>query len=157
MTTIADKLLKYLKDYADKRVKAFYYGDPLVIPISNMPAVIIENKSATVSQGATGLDKISVVFSIKLVMSKKDEIGKTPDEVVLQRTMADIIMGRTADNDYEPTSIMGVLRTYFTLGDSIQDQNETIEFFISERGEVIAEEAEITITINDFVNVASRQ
>jgi hypothetical protein len=156
MTTIADKIIEYLKTYGDKRIKAYYYGDPLVLPVSNMPAIIIENRSSTIEQGATGLDELTNVYSIKVVMSKKDEIGKNPEEMAAQRTLSDIIMKRDSNNQYEVSSIMGILRKYFTLGSTIENQTETVEFFIAERGDLITEEAEILINIKDFVNVPTR-
>ena len=156
MTTIADQIIEYLKTYGDKRVKAYYYGDPLVLPVSNLPAVIIENRSSAIQQGATGLDELENVYSIKVVMSKKDELGKNPEEVAAQRTLSDIIMKRDENNQYEANSIMGILRKYFTLGTTIEDQTATVEFFITERGDMITEEAEILINIKDFVNVPIR-
>jgi hypothetical protein len=156
MTTIADKIIEYLKAYGDKRVKIYYYGDPLVLPISNLPAVIVENRSSIIQQGATGLDELENVYSIKVVMSKKDEIGKNPEEMAAQRTLSDIIMKRDSNNQYEASSIMGILRKYFTLGTTIEDQTATVEFFMTERGELITEEAEILINIKDFVNVPTR-
>ena len=156
MTTVADKIIEYLKTYGDKRIKSYYYGDPLIMPISNMPALIIENKASSIEHGATGLDELSNIYSIKLVMSKKDEMGKNPEEVAAQRTITDIIMKRDSNNNYENTSIIGILRKYFTLGNTIEDQTEAIEFFVAERGDLITEEAEIIINIKDFVNVPTR-
>lgn len=153
MTIIADKIIEYLKTYGDKRIKAYYYGDPLVIPLSNMPAIIVENRSSQITQEATGIDQLNNIYMIKLVMNKKNELSKNPEEVVLQRTMADIIMKRTASNSYEPNSIMGILRKYFTLGNVIENQEVNIEFFLAQRGDLITEEAEITINIKDLVNV----
>lgn len=157
MTTIADNLIKYLKANADKRIKIYYYGDPLTIPISNLPALIIENRMAQVEAGPTGKDDLMGTFAIKLVMNKKNELGKNPEEVSCQRTLTDILMKRTSVNQYEPSSVLGVLRTYFTLGDTIDDQILSIEFFTATRGDLITEEAEIIINIKDFVAVPTRQ
>lgn len=153
---IADKLIKYLKDYGDKRIKSYYFGDPLIIPVSNLPSVIVSKRSSEVSQGATGLDEADKVYSIKVVMSKKDEMGKNPSEVAVQRTISDIVEGTDGSNNWTATSIMGVLRKYFTLGDTIEDQTIAIEYFLTERGELVTEEAEITINIKDFVSVDER-
>ena len=157
MTTIADKLIEYLKTYGDKRIKEYYYGDPLVIPVSSMPALIIENRGVGINQGATGLDEISPVYAIKLVMNKKDEIGKTANEMACQRTLADIIMKRDSNNNYLETSIIGILRKYFTLGQTINDQEIAVEFFTASRGDLITEELELIINIKDFVSMPSRQ
>jgi hypothetical protein len=157
MTTIADKLIEYLKTYGDRRIKEYYYGDPLVIPVSSMPALIIENRGVGINQGATGLDEISPVYAIKLVMSKKDELGKTANEMACQRTLADILMKRNSDNNYFTTSIIGILRKYFTLGQTINDQEIAVEFFTAARGDLITEELELIINIKDFVSMPSRQ
>ena len=156
MTNIADKILTHLKDYCDKRIIKFYYGDPLVIPASNLPAIVVENKSSSIAQTATGLDELSSSYSIKLIMNKKDEIGKNPEEVVLQRTMADIVMGVDTNNNYKDNSIVGILRKYFTLGNALTDQNISIDFSLSDRAGLITEEAQIIINIQDFVSVTVR-
>ena len=157
MTIIADKLLEYLKTYCDKRIKQFYYGDPLILPISNMPALIVENKSANIANGPTGLDEIDNTYMVKIVMNKKDELGKTPDEMSCQRTLSDLLMKRTSTNEFEATSVLGILRKYFTLGQTINDQLISIEFFMASRGDLITEEVELLINIKDFVNVPDRQ
>lgn len=157
MTIIADKLLEYLKTYCDKRIKQFYYGDPLLLPISNMPALIVENKSANIANGPTGLDEIDNTYMVKIVMNKKDELGKTPDEMSCQRTLSDLLMKRTSTNEFEATSVLGILRKYFTLGQTINDQLISIEFFMASRGDLITEEVELLINIKDFVNVPDRQ
>jgi hypothetical protein len=153
---IADKITKYLKDNCDKRIKSYYFGDPLTLPASNLPAIIVSKRTTNISQGATGLDETDKIYSVKLVFNKKDEIGKTPDEVATQRTMSDIIEGMDTNRNFMPQSIIGVIRKYFTLGDTINDQIINIEYFLTERGELITEEAEIIINIKDFVNVANR-
>jgi len=153
---IADKIIKYLKDIADKRIKTYYFGDPLTIPASNLPALIVSKTSSNINQGATGLDEADKTYLIRLVFNKKDELGKNPNEVSAQRTMADIIEGVDSSGVWVSNSIMGVLRKYFTLGDTINDQSVTIEYFITERGDLITEEAEITINIKDFISVNNR-
>ena len=153
---IADRIIKYLKDYGDKRIKTYYFGDPLIIPVSNLPAIIVNKKSNIISHGATGLDDSERTYTIKLVFNKKDELGKNPNEVTVQRTMADIIEG-TDTSGWVATSVIGVLRKYFTLGDTINDQLVSIEYFLAERGDLITEEADININIKDFVSVIRSQ
>lgn len=90
-------------------------------------------------------------------MSKKDELGKNPDEMACQRTLSDILMKRDNSNNYEANSVLGILRKYFTLGENINDQLMTIEFFTAARGDLITEEIELIINIKDFVEVLDRQ
>lgn len=153
---IADQITKYIRDYGDKRIKSYYFGDPLLIPVANLPAIIVSKRSSSISQGATGLDEADKTYSIKLVFNKKDELGKNPNEVTVQRTIADIVEAVDANSNFVPTSLMGIIRKYFTLGDTINNQEITIEYFLAERGDLITEEAEIIINIKDFVSVANR-
>jgi len=153
---IADKITKYLKDACDKRIKSYYFGDPLIIPASNLPALIVSKRQSVVNQGATGLDEVDKIYSIKLVYNKKDELGKNPNEVAVQRTIADMVEGIDENGNFTETSIVGVLRKNFTLGDAIENQDMSIEYFLAERGDLITEEAEIIINIKDFVSVLSR-
>ena len=153
---IADKIIKYLKEHGDDRIKTYYFGDPLIIPVSNLPALIVSKKSSEINQGATGLDEADKIYTIKLVMNKKDELGKNPDEVAAQRTLADIVEGVDSGGNYNSTSLIGILRKYFTLGDTIEDQSISIEYFLSERGELITEEVDLNINIKDFISVPER-
>lgn len=152
---IADKIIKYLKDYGDKRIKSYYFGDPLIIPAANLPSVIVVKRSSEISQGATGIDEIDKVYTIRVAISKKDELGKSPDEMAVQRTLADIVEGTTGGS-WGEQSIIGILRKYFTLGDTIENQDISVEYFLSERGDLLVEEAEININIKDFINVDER-
>lgn len=156
MTNIADKIINLLKASNDKRIKMYYYGDPLVLAVSNLPAVVVENRSSRISQTATGVDEADNTYSIKLIMNKKDEIGKNPEEMVLQRTMADILMGVDSNNQYKANTIVGILRNNFTLSNTVNDQDMSIEFALTERGDLITQEVEIIINIKDLVYVPSR-
>jgi len=157
MNLIADEILRRLKQYGDKRIKKYFYGDPIVINVSSLPALVVENTSQEITQKATGQDEITNTYNIRLILNKKSEVGKNPEEVTLERTIAQLISGRDSDGNYNATSIVGILRKYFTLGDLINDQQIAIDYSTGERGDIITTEADILLTIKDNINLANRQ
>jgi len=157
MNLIADEILRRLKQYGDKRIKRYFYGDPIIINVSSLPALIVENASQEITQKATGQDEITNTYNIRLVFNKKSEIGKNPEEVSSERTIAQLVAGRDESGNYDATSIVGILRKYFTLGDLINDQQISIDYSIGERGDIITSEADILLTIKDNINLADRQ
>jgi len=157
MNLIADEILRRLKQYGDKRIKRYFYGDPIIINVSSLPALIVENASQEITQKATGQDEITNTYNIRLVFNKKSELGKNPEEVASERTIAQLVSGRDSSGNYNQTSIVGILRKYFTLGDLINDQQIAVDFSTGERGDIITAEADILLTIKDNINLANRQ
>lgn len=157
MNLIADEILRRLKQYGDKRIKRYFYGDPILINTSSLPAVIVENVSQEITQKATGQDETSNTYNIRVIMNKKSEVGKNPEEMATSRTMAQLIAGRDSSGNYDATSIVGILRTYFTLGDLINDQQIAVDYSTGERGDIITAEADIVLNIKDNINLANRQ
>jgi len=157
MNLIADEILRRLKQYGDKRIKRYFYGDPILINTSSLPAVVIENANQEITQKATGQDEITNTYNIRVIMNKKSEVGKNPEEMTTSRTMAQFIAGRDSNGNYNATSIVGILRTYFTLGDLINDQQIAIDYSTGERGDIITAEADIVLSIKDNINLANRQ
>lgn len=156
MQKIIDQITAYLKDYLTPEFKAFYQGDPIAPPIANLPCLFVEGIRTTAEAGATGTDELTHTIQIGIIMNKLSEIGKNADENVSHRKLIELIADRNTDGTYKDNSIIGILRKYFTLGETINNQILDVEYGINERNGIITAEARITARISELVIVASR-
>lgn len=139
--------------------KEFFIGDNMDIPISMMPCVVIEQTDSRHELGATGMENIYETFTIKLIINKRDEFGKSPDE-----SPGSLSLKRYAEGLDETTgqvssdSVLGVLRKYFTMGNTILNQEVTVQYGVVPRpNESVTDEAHITITTERLVTITNRQ
>lgn len=138
--------------------REYYIGDPLQIPQSSLPCVIIEKESETVEADATGLDKVETTILVKLVVNKKDDFGRVSKDVLWRERLESMAAARDkTTKQFKDESVLGVLRKQFTLGNRVLNHNETVEYGLTPRPQdVITEEAHIRITFTELVEVPSR-
>lgn len=166
--TLIDVILGYLQGETIGLVpgyfKSFFYGDPLVIPSSLLPCVSVEKISTDIKAGPIQSDEIDTLVAIKLMYNKKDDFGKTANEVLGVRALEEYAeaIDKTT-NQYSPNSVMGILRKYFTLANpdnsyNVLDQKVKIKYGIVPRpsGNMTAE-AQIEVTFHQLRKVVGRQ
>lgn len=142
--------------------KEIYYGNPPNgIPIDSIPCIAVIKDGTTVVQGATGMDDITYKLMLRVVINKKDYLTNGAWDVVLdQRRMEQIIEGENPSTGlYDNTSIIGILRTNFTLNNYSVDQKidvtygETRNPFINEA----TREAQIRLTVSRLILTPGKQ
>lgn len=80
MERVLNNIIQILKDTQTaasagdsiKKVKSFYFGDPILIPISSLPAVIVQPVSSAVKARGVSTDQENFTIKIKLVQNQKD-------------------------------------------------------------------------------------
>ncbi len=157
--TISTRVLRFLKDnFASGQFNAFYDGDPLLIGISRLPAIIVETSSANTLIGPTGFDKWQETITIKIVVNKRDEVGAEEDTVLGYKRLKQLVGARDiTTKKFIPESLMGILRTNFTLDDVVIHQDVTIDYGIGERGdELLTSEAHIQFTAHELIEIGQR-
>lgn len=157
--TIIDTLIRILKENQHFAFfRAFYYGDPIKIPSSNLPCIIIEPVETEAAADATGLDSLQQVVEIKLAYDKKNDFGKAPNEVYGVRKLQEFAEGLDpASNIYDDKTIVGILRKNFTLGNIATNQQLTINYGVSPRpDDMLTQEAIIRFVVNRLIEVESR-
>ena len=156
MQRIIDEIIEKLKDALSPEIKAFYQGDPIAPPANNLPCVYVEGDSQEVSAGATGTDEIVHAIGIGIIIDKRAELGKNPDENVSHRKLIELVENRDTAGLYKGNTIIGILRSNFTLSNIVHNQILRVEYGIRERGDVITAEARVTARLSELVVVSGR-
>ncbi len=138
--------------------RGFFYGDPVVIPTSFLPCVMIEKLSTQISHGPTGMDRMTTSVMIKLAYNRKEDFGKTPDEILGVRKLeefAEAIDDTT--KEYSLVSVMGILRKNFTMGTVVLDQQVNIKYGVVPRmNDELTGECQIQVSFTQLRTVTGR-
>jgi len=157
--TIADEIIDLLKtNLGSAGFKQFYFGDPIAIPQSLLPAIVVEFRSSNIEVATTAQDDIFDTVVIKLIFNKKDEFNKSANEVAGHRRLRELVQGVDASNgEVSQSSVVGILRKNFTLSSNSDNQEIVIDYGIMPRPEqVITEEAHIQVAIRQLTTVTNR-
>ena len=158
-----DIVLQLLKDNISKGfVKQYFDGDPVFLPVSYIPAVAVVKTRGNTEVGPTGMDRMTETIQIRVIMSLMKSMGKSQNVETTHKQLKALIEARDDTNQYVAKSILGILRTNFTLYNNIVGQKFDVEYEIltggriSNRKGVLTEEAHITFTVERLVSVANR-
>ena len=158
--TLVDDIINYLKAGVPRGYfLAFFYGDPLDIPISYMPCIAVELLREQIIQGPTGQDKIISTVQVKLIYNKRDDFGKTPDEVLGVRKLEQFAKGiDPVTLEYDTRTIASILRKNFTLGQLITNEDMIVNYGIVQRpNDELTAECRISVAIEQYIMVTGRQ
>jgi hypothetical protein len=158
-TTNAQKILDLLKtNFGSALIKSYYYGDPLLIPEANLPAVCVVKESGDSQTGYTGFDRITENIQIRILLNKKDDIGASDDIDLTQVHLEQLIEGRDdTTNQYVTQSVMGVLRKNITFGNSTVGQTAQPEYGITPQADgTLLAEGHINIVVTENIQVSGR-
>lgn len=107
-----------LKKYADlitgvnKEIKAVYYGDPIRIPASSLPALVLAKIDTSVSNHSNVEDLHRIRISFTVVTDVRETIGDDKTMVAGVNAMYNLMEGRTAGTYALRTdAILNILRT----------------------------------------------
>lgn len=165
--TIHDRILKALKEELKGRFKTFYDGDPVAIPPVNLPAIVVatEEDTTDTERAPTGHDRVGEEITIKVVLNKKDDIGRSQDVDSNHRKLRQWVGARDPETgEYKPNTVKGVLRKNLTLAaQSGQYQRPVISNRMRVRyrlatrpNELISDEAHVTVSTAENVPVSGR-
>jgi hypothetical protein len=157
--TIGDTIIRFLKEgLPSGYFQEFFYGDPLEIPTSLMPCVVVEKIKTDIIQGPTGMDKSHYTITVKLVYNKKNDFGKDASEVLGVRALENYAEGiDPATGEYDTRSVASILRKNFTLGQILTNETMLIQYGIVPRpGDELTAECHITVQIDEFKLVSGR-
>lgn len=154
---IVERILDVLKANFGDYFKAYYDGDPILIGQSSLPAIAIDMEEEKYDLGPTGFDNNGQQVVIKLIMNKKDDFGADDKTDQTGKKLRILAAGRSANGLLLPESVVGALRTDFTLAETLLDQEISIKYGVMPRPEdVITAEAHITIVTRELQEVPNR-
>jgi len=153
MDKTTDKIIELLTDYYEKDYTIFN-GDPVFIPTSMLPALIVVKTGGSTEDGPTGADAVTEDISIRAVYNMNEYMGGSMTENIPHNKIVDMFEARTATGEYEASAIMGILRRNYTLGNSIVGQKFTVQY------ELLLENRTTkagTVTLEGHLNFSTRQ
>lgn len=91
-----------------KKINGFYYGDPILIPASNLPAIVVMPVTDNVTARGVGYDQSDIRIRIKLIQDLKAELGNTTSvyNSGLTKTAVNMFQERDANRKLKPESIV---------------------------------------------------
>ena len=154
--SITHEIIDLLKDKLPKGwFKEYYDEDPLYIPPVNMPCIVVEKNSTEYLEGPTMMDREVHNFTIKIVLNKKDLVGKKSGQSHFLEQVAE---GKDSDTGYtSDMSVLGILRRNYTLRTLANRQTASVEYGITPRPQdTISIEAHIAFSVERTVHVPNR-
>lgn len=149
-----DKLVEFLRVEFGTQFKAYYNGDPDVIPDFNLPCVSVVKNSDQIGNGPTGLQRVTEELVVKIIYNKADDWTATTDEVDLtEKTIRDVVEGRDLETDnYLPQTVKQALLNRFTVSGLELNQAMTFELGVIPRSEdLVTQEGHLTLTVTYLV------
>lgn len=93
--------------------KAFYQGDPIRIPVSNLPCVIISKQETRAAVLSNAEDEHGIGMSMRVVADIRSDLSTDDNiaEVVAGiASLYEIIEGREEDGTLQATALLNILR-----------------------------------------------
>jgi len=82
-----------------QRVKRVYYGDPILIPETSLPAICILPQASSLSSRGTKYDQTDMQIRVKLVQNLKQDMGASGDNVKLAENAVSMMETRDAQGN----------------------------------------------------------
>jgi hypothetical protein len=136
------------------KVKAFYVGDPWILPESVMPCIMINPISTETNvldnQRDTHIHNIDVSY----IIDARQYFDATPEKMVGTVDLMDTMEAELSDGTINPGSILGVLRDNLDLGTNRNIKNvSSIDYSVRRRTEdLITLEVVAHLQIEYFIN-----
>lgn len=136
-----DRLLALMNDTfgpAGKKgaFKVYYDGDPLAIPLFNLPALIVEHTGDETVEAAYGQDDVTETFVIKVVYNKSDDFdGNLVKPLDLTAKKIRDIIGRIDEETgtYATKTVKYALRNHLTDGETALAPTMTVSYGVTPR------------------------
>lgn len=158
--TVAEKVRDLIKSVFGDYFHLYRVGDPIRVGQSDLPAILVTETALQVAQDATGYDALIHSLVIQVVFNKKDEMGRPVEGNTLDTILDNLVYGRDPETDeYNEKSILGILRTNYTLENMTIQQDVSVRKTLvlrSNSEEDTTAEATIDIEVHELQAVNNR-
>lgn len=156
-----DRILRLMKDTFGPQFKQYYNGEIINPPASLLPCIMVTETKSDINTDATGFDVIQEEIIIIVVLNLNDYTGGSSETVLADYALRKLVQAQDpTTKQYIAESVLGAIRTHFTMDSDTLYNSCQIDFTPSQRGtaaDVInTQEAYITITMQRLVPVPSR-
>lgn len=121
MKSFVDQTLELMEKTfgkGEKGFKTYYTGDPDVIPLFNLPCIIVTQTRDDTTESQQGEDDITDTIVIKIVLNKADDYTGSIDPLNLtEKRLRDFVGELDDEGAYKPKTVKHALRTALLDGD----------------------------------------
>jgi hypothetical protein len=90
----------------------FYQGDPKAIPVSSMPAIIMEREQTRVGAETNVDDRHDMAIRITVVVDVRKDLHESADGIIPgYATLYDLVEGRDSTYSLKSSSLLDILRS----------------------------------------------
>ena len=107
---ILSKYFELILSNTGDTFKEQYYGDPVRVPASNLPALIISKVSTKIEHLSNVQDQHSIEIVLTVITDIRADLSDYTNIVAGINTLYNLIEGRNADYTLKSSSILGILR-----------------------------------------------
>jgi hypothetical protein len=134
-------------------VKYIYIGDPVLIPTSCLPALILNPIRTDTSKADNVRDKHVHTINVALVIDAKQYLGATPDKMIGSDFLM-TTMGGELSGVLDTKTILSIIRKNLNLGTNrLIFDNTTVDYTVRKRtDDLITLEAVATIQVTHIIN-----
>lgn len=122
MDEIFDRIKEILERYVkgQRGFKAVYYGDPGVIPQSNLPALFVAPIRTRLAGKGTASDEVVYTISIGAVFNQRDAYAQNPwDENSMTRDLVQTFLASDSEGTLLTDTVVGAMRAELQADDSV--------------------------------------
>jgi hypothetical protein len=112
---VIKKYLDTIKGIIGDTIKTYYIEDPIRIPSSNLPALIISSSETRVAKSTNIEDEHGMSFILTVITDIRQDIQDDKSVAGSKRKLKDIIEGRDSNYKLKTNSILHILRTNINL------------------------------------------
>ena len=154
MQTTINLLKPLLEAKLKGDIKAFYIGDPILIPDASMPCISISPNATATEVADNQRDVRTHTINIALIIDARKYFGKTPNEMVGTTYLMEKMTKENTDGSVNENTILGVLRKNLSLSSNRFIGNDvSIDYTTRRRTEdLITLEAILTVTVQQLGN-----
>lgn len=152
------KSLEILKTRLEPRlkgkVKAFFIGDPPIIPESYLPCIVLNPTRTETDIVDNGRDLHKHNIDIHIVIDARQYFDATPEKMVGSIFLMETMENEDVNGNIDSNSILGVLRDNLDLGTNRYIENiSAIDYTVRKRTEdLITLEAILHLEIHYIIN-----
>ena len=112
---IIQKYIDTIKGVVGGLFKVYYIEDPIQIPVSNLPALIISSSETRIGSTSGPEDEHAMAFILTVVQDIRKDLQDDKTISASKRNLKGVIEGRDANYKLITKSILNVLRTNINL------------------------------------------
>jgi len=135
-------------------IKSVYKGDPILIPVTNMPCAIVSPVTTAVGLVDTIKDQDTQTIAISVVLDARTYFNSSPDKTAGLLELANIMEERdTVTRQVLPDTVLGVIRkNLFADGVfSLDTPNVSINYGFADKRDYPTVEAVLTFDLKGVV------